>query len=550
MNKIFKFKSLTLILLIFLLGFIVPGKDKYFKIVRSIDIFGRIFKEVNNNYVDNIDVEQFMLAGIRGMLSSLDPYTVYLDKSLQKDFNLLASGKYGGIGTTVALQNGKVTIIDLLEGYSAQRQGIRIGDVIVKIDTQEISSKNYNELGNYLKRLPGTELNLTIEREGFPHPILFNLVTEEVEIKNVTYFGFVPDTTNNAYIKLSGFSRTAGEEVKNAILTLQKQKEIKSIVLDLRGNPGGLLNAAIEVCEKFLTKNDLIVSVIGKNSVEKSKFFSKENPTAGKLPLAVLINGGSASASEIVSAAIQDHDRGVVVGTNSFGKGLVQTVVPLSSNSSLKITTGKYYTPSGRSIQRVDYSHENKVFIDHDNLKKSLFKTDNGRAIFSAGGVQPDTTVYLVRSAKMLNSLLAKGMFFKFATSYYNSHPETDYIKLNSQTIFNSFMDYLKVKNFAYSSKSESLLDNLEKEIKNETTSDSLIIDISNLKNKIIKLKKNELLNNKDLIVDEIRQEFATRIFGRQGRIKESLKNDLQFDTAFNIVNNQKIYNKILNIIE
>ncbi len=550
MNKIFKFKSLILILLIFLLGFIVPGKDKYFKIVRSIDIFGRIFKEVNNNYVDNIDVEQFMLAGIRGMLSSLDPYTVYLDKSLQKDFNLLASGKYGGIGTTVALQNGKVTIIDLLEGYSAQRQGIRIGDVIVKIDTQEISSKNYNELGNYLKRLPGTELNLTIEREGFPHPILFNLVTEEVEIKNVTYFGFVPDTTNNAYIKLSGFSRTAGEEVKNAILTLQKQKEIKSIVLDLRGNPGGLLNAAIEVCEKFLTKNDLIVSVIGKNSVEKSKFFSKENPTAGKLPLAVLINGGSASASEIVSAAIQDHDRGVVVGTNSFGKGLVQTVVPLSSNSSLKITTGKYYTPSGRSIQRVDYSHENKVFIDHDNLKKSLFKTDNGRAIFSAGGVQPDTTVYLVRSAKMLNSLLAKGMFFKFATSYYNSHPETDYIKLNSQTIFNSFMDYLKVKNFAYSSKSESLLDNLEKEIKNETTSDSLIIDISNLKNKIIKLKKNELLNNKDLIVDEIRQEFATRIFGRQGRIKESLKNDLQFDTAFNIVNNQKIYNKILNIIE
>jgi len=550
MIKKFKIKSISIILLIFLLGFIVPGKDKYFKIVRSIDIFGRIFKEINNNYVDNIDVEQFMLAGIKGMLSSLDPYTVYLDQSLQMDFNLLASGKYGGIGATVAVQNGKVTIIDLLEGYSAQRQGIRIGDVIIKIDSQEISSKNYKILSNYLKRVPGTEIKVTIKREGFANPITFDLFTEEIEIKNVTYFGFVPDSSNNAYIKLSGFGRTAGEEVKNAISKLKEQKEIKSIVLDLRGNPGGLLNAAIEVGDKFLQKNKLIVSVKGKDNINNSKFFSKNIPVAGDIPLAVLINGGSASASEIVTAAIQDHDRGIIIGTNSFGKGLVQTVVPLSSTSSLKLTTGKYYTPSGRSIQRIDYSHGNKVFINHDQLKEAKFYTDNNRTVLSAGGIEPDSVVHSSIAAKILYSLLVKGMFFKFATNYYNLHPETDYIKLNPDKIMASFLDYLKSKNFTYTSRAESLIDNLGKELKGETYSDSITTEINSLKIKITQLKKKELRSHQKEIVSEIRQEFAARMFGRTGRIKESLKNDPQFDTAFNILNNQKIYNKILNIVE
>ena len=550
MIKKIRFKYILLIILSFSLGFITQDKDKYYQIAKSIDVFGRIFKQVNNNYVDNIDVEQFMLAGIKGMLSSLDPYTVYLNKNLQNDFNLLTSGKYGGIGVTVGLQNGKVTIIDLLEGYPAQRQGIRIGDVIVKIDTQEISSKNYNDLSNYLKKVPGTEINLTVEREGFSNPIIFNLRTEIIEIKNVTYFGFVPDSSNNAYIKLSGFSRSAGEEVNSAIRELQSRKEIKSIVLDLRGNPGGLLNSAIEVCEKFLPKGKLIVSVKGKNSVATSKMFAKENPVAENLPLAILINGGSASASEIVTGAIQDHDRGIVVGTESFGKGLVQTVVPLSNSASLKITTGKYYTPSGRSIQRIDYSHNNKVFIDHDNLKRAVFKTDNNRKVYSAGGIKPDSVIYSNDDSQIMMTLLARGIFFKFATNYYNSHPETDYITLAADTIFTAFNKYLNNKKFIYNNKLDNIYAQLEKEINNYSPSDSLRMNLSNLNLELQNMKDRILLKHKSDIISEIRQEFAARMFGRKGRIKESLKNDLQFDTAIKILNNQKLYNKILKIIE
>ena len=550
MIKKIKFKYILLVILSFSLGFITQDKDKYYQIAKSIDVFGRIFKQVNNNYVDNIDVEQFMLAGINGMLSSLDPYTVYLNKNSKNDFNLLTSGKYGGIGVTVGLQNGKVTVIDLLEGYPAQRQGIRIGDVIVKIDTQEISSKNYNKLSNYLKKVPGTEINLTVEREGFPNPITFNLITEIIEIKNVTYFGFVPDISNNAYIKLSGFSRTAGEEVKNAISKLQKQKEIKSIVLDLRGNPGGLLESAIEVCDNFLKKGKLIVSVKGKNNIVSSKMFAKEKPVAENLPLAVLINGGSASASEIVTGAIQDHDRGIVVGTESFGKGLVQTVVPLSNSASLKITTGKYYTPSGRSIQRIDYSHNNKVFIDHDKLKRAVFKTDNKRKVYSAEGIKPDSVVYSNDDSRTINTLMARGMFFKFATSYYNSHPETDYITLSADTIFTAFKKYLSNKKFAYNNRFDNIFNMLKNEINKYAPSDSLTMNLNNLKIELNNMKDNILLKYKPDIVSEIRQEFAARMFGRKGRIKESLKNDLQFDTAIKILNNQKLYNKILKIIE
>ncbi|MCL6097765.1 MAG: S41 family peptidase, partial [Bacteroidetes bacterium] len=354
---------LPLIAVVFFSGFITRDNDIYFQINKGIDIFGRVYKEVALNYVDQLNPEEFMLAGINGMLTSLDPYTNFIDADGQKDIDIITKGKYGGIGATVGLRNDNVTIVDLIEGFSAQRQGMRIGDVITKINNVRITKDNFESLSEMLKGDPGTTISVTVKRDGASDEITFNLVREEIEVKNVTYYGFVPAGSKNAYIKLSGFSQTAGEEVKKALLDLKSKGEIESLILDLRGNPGGLLDAAIDVCGKFLNKGQLIVSVIGRDSLNTKNYSSNEEPIAGKVRMAVLIDEGSASASEIVSGAMQDHDRAVLVGTNSYGKGLVQTIIPLSYNTSLKITTARYYTPSGRSIQKIDYAENTFVKI-------------------------------------------------------------------------------------------------------------------------------------------------------------------------------------------
>ena len=279
---------------------------------------------------------------------------------MKKDFDVITTGKYGGIGISVGLRSDKITILELMEGYPAQRQGLRVGDIIHKVDSIKVNKYNYNNLSSYLKGEPGKTVTLTIEREGIDENLLFTLQLEEIVIKNVTYFGFIPEDGNIGYIKLSGFSRSAGNEVKNALLELKKEKLISAIVLDLRGNPGGLLDQAIDVSEKFLNKSDLIVSVIGRDTTKILKYFSEETPIANKIPLIVLIDGGSASASEIVAGSVPDHGWAVILGTTSFGKGLVQNIRPLSYNSKLKVTVAKYYTPSGRCIQRLDYANKNQ----------------------------------------------------------------------------------------------------------------------------------------------------------------------------------------------
>ncbi len=543
-----RFKIIPLLFLIALLsfGFMRSDSDIYFKISKGIDIFGRIYKEVSLNYVDEVDPQEFMLAGIKGMLTSLDPYTVYIDKNLQNDIDVITKGKYGGIGATVGVRNGRITIVDLLEGYSAQRQGIRIGDIIVEVEGKKFTKENYDELGGYLKGDPGTTVSVVVEREGTPENIKFDLLREEVQINNLTYFGFVPEESNNVYLKLSGFSRSAGEEIKKALFELREQKEIRSIILDLRGNPGGLLDAAIDVSEKFLNKGQLVVSVIGRDSTKEQKYFSTEEPIAGDSRLAVLVNGGSASASEIVAGAVQDHDRGIIVGTQSFGKGLVQTLLPLSYNTSLKITTAKYYTPSGRCIQKVDYSHNNTVFTNSGNIENLEFQTDNLRKVYSGGGIKPDTTVSNESESNQVTDLMAQGMFFKYATNYYNSNSNLEMLNLNEDEIFDNFLEYLDRQGFEYTSKAEKLTAQLLDLAKDEKQSEEILNRISDLKDDFIALKNRELNQYKKDIVHEIRKELASRIKGRSGRIIESLRYDKQFDSALKILYEDSEYNAML----
>lgn len=536
----------SIIILILFSGFIRNDTDFYFEINKSIDIFGRVYKEVTLNYVDPINPEEFMLAGISGMLESLDPYTNFIDDAHQKDIDIITKGKYGGIGATVGLRNENITIVDLIEGYSAQRQGLRIGDIILKVDDKPVNKDNYEELSNMLKGEPGTTVKLTVKREGVNEELVFNLVREEIEIKNLSYYGFYPENSNNVYLKLSGFSRTAGEEVKKALLELKSQKNIESIILDLRGNPGGLLDAAIDVCEKFLKKGQLIVTVKGRDSLNVKKYFSEEEPIASNTKLAVLIDEGSASASEIVAGAIQDHDRAVIVGTNSFGKGLVQTVIPLSYNTSLKITTARYYTPSGRCIQKVDYSGKSRVFQFASLQNQLEFKTDNKRKVFSAGGINPDSVVTNKSKSIFIQKLLADGMFFKFATNFYNNNSSINLKTISDNMLLKEFKTYLQKQNFQYITQTEKLIDQLIQAAKEEKLGENLIEQLKSAKQHVAENNSKEIEEYKEEIVSLIKEELAARIDGRIGRIKESLKHDRQFETALSILNNSKLYNKLL----
>ncbi|MCB0744359.1 MAG: S41 family peptidase, partial [Ignavibacteriae bacterium] len=534
----FLFRFSAVGLLVILSGFINGDSDIYFQMSKGIDIFGRVYKEVAINYVDEVKPEAFMLQGIQGMLSALDPYTVYIDENHQKDIELITKGKYGGIGATVGLYNDKITIVDLIEGYSAQRQGIRIGDVIKKVDTVSISKTNYDELGNYLKREPGTEISLTIERDGVKGDIIFNLVSEEIEIKNLTYYGFVPEESNNVYLKLSGFSRSAGDEIRKAIHDLRVQKEIKSIVLDLRGNPGGLLDAAIDVSEKFLKKGQKIVSIKGRDETKEQVFDAQEEPVSGSTKLAILVDGGSASASEIVAGALQDHDRGVVLGTKSFGKGLVQTVIPLSFNTSLKMTTARYYTPSGRCIQEVDYSKEKEIFGENIIDENKIYLTDNKREVFARGGITPDSVINNSSESHLVRSLLATGMFFKFGTNFFNTTTEDQISNESDETLFKLFLDYLEKEEFNYKTQSELLIGDLKESIKKEGYNSNLLEEVEKLDVKFDEIKQKELNKYKTDIISEIKQELAARKDGRRGRITESLKYDNQFSAAIKILEN------------
>lgn len=524
-------------------GFITKDTDIYFEINKSIDIFGRVYKEVTLNYVDPLNPEEFMLAGINGMLQSLDPYTNFLDSNNQKDIDVITKGKYGGIGATVGLRNESITVVDLIEGYSAYRQGIRIGDIITKIDETNVTKENYDNLSEFLKGDPGTAVKITIMREGNEEPIIFNLIREEIEVKNLSYYGFYPSNSSNAYLKLSGFSRSAGDEVKKALIELKEKRNVESIVLDLRGNPGGLLDAAVDVSEKFLAKGQLIVSVKGRDSLDTKKYYAAEEPVAGKIPLVVLIDEGSASASEIVAGAIQDHDRGVIIGTNSFGKGLVQTLIPLSYNTSLKITTAKYFTPSGRSIQKINYSERNRVFESNKKNDEMEFRTDLNRKVFSAGGIKPDSFIVNKSKSHLVQRLLADGMFFGFATYFYNDRSNVDFNKLTSEQLLKEFQSYIKKQKFEFTSPAERLIEQLKAAAVQENLNGAFLELLEKSKAQIDESHSREMEKYKEDIIASIKEELTARTDGRTGRIVESLKSDTQFKTAMSILANSNTYN-------
>ena len=545
LRRIIFFSSLTIGLLL-TFGFVVRYNDIYFEISKNLELFGKVYKEISFNYVDNVDPQEFMRAGIKGMLSKLDPYTVFIDEKNQEDIDLLTNGKYGGVGVSIGVRNDKVTIMEVLDGYSAQKQGVRIGDVITGIGDKVVSPDVIDEISSLVKGEPGTSVQLKILRPNEKDTLIFNLIREEVFVKNVVFADFYPANSNNVYIKLTNFSRSAGDELRSALRELKSKKEIKSIIFDLRGNPGGLLDVAVDICDKFLKKDLLIVSTIGKEISSEKKYFALEEPLAGNENLIILINGNSASASEIVAGAIQDHDRGVILGTQSFGKGLVQTILPLSFNTSLKITTAKYYTPSGRCIQKIDYSKDNDVIPEPDSLKKDVFSTDNKRIVYSAGAITPDTIVKMGIESDLLKDLLAKGKIFNFADDYYYKNEKLDFNKLNDEKILTEFKNYLVSSKYKYESDVEKKINEVVNHLKENHNGNDLGKTLEKLKAEVADMLEIEFRENREQILIELKVELAARFTGRNGAIIERLKFDNQFNAALKLVNNEEAYAGLL----
>ncbi|MEO8232411.1 MAG: S41 family peptidase, partial [Ignavibacteriota bacterium] len=389
-------------------------------------------------------------------------------------------------------------------------------------------------------------VQIKIIRPGETDTLTFNLVREEVIVKNLVFADFYPENSNNVYLKLSTFSRSAGDEVRSALRQLKEKKEIKSIVLDLRGNPGGLLDVAVDICDKFLKKDLLIVSTRGKVLNSEKKYFAVEEPLVGTEKLIVLVNGNSASASEIVAGAMQDHDRGVILGTQSFGKGLVQTITPLSFNTSLKITTAKYYTPSGRCIQRIDYSKDNQVIPERDSIKKDEFATDNKRVVYSAGGITPDTTVTNTIESDLLKDFLAKGSLFNFADKYYYQNVNADFNKLNDDKIISDFKKYLTESKYNYESDVEKKINEIIKHINENHNSKNLNQTLEKLNIEIKDLFEDDFAASKIEILKALKIELAQRFLGNQGAIKERLQFDKQFNTALALFKDNENYSRLL----
>ena len=543
--KKLRFVIIPAVMLLLFSGFYSGMGDIYLEISKNIELFSRVYKEISYNYVDEVDPEQFMRAGIRGMLSSLDPYTIFIDEKKKEDIDLITNGKYGGIGISIGVRGKQVTVVEVMDGYSAQRQGIKIGDIIIEAAGVNINSDNVDEISSLVKGDPGTTVELRIIRNEYSDTLDFNIVREEVIVKNLTYAGFYPADGNTVYLKLSNFSRAASDEIKIALRQLKSEKNIKSIILDLRGNPGGLLDIAVDICDKFLQKDQLIVTTRGRDVSSERNYYSVQEPMIGDAKLVILINGGSASASEIVAGAIQDHDRGLILGTKSFGKGLVQTITPLSFNTSLKITTAKYYTPSGRCIQKIDYSEGSDVIKD-DNLDADFkYYTDSKREVFSKGGITPDSTVEFSVNGNITRELLAQGFFFMFASYYSYNNPDQDFNKISDDELLTQFKDYIESENFKYHSKAEKEIDILIKDIADKES--SLSNELKSIKDELHKLDKGEFVIYKDEISMTLKADLASRYLGLEGRIKELLTTDAQVQTALSILENEEVYNNLLN---
>lgn len=521
--------------------------ERYFEIAKNLDIFATLFKEVNAAYVDEVNPGTLVKTGIDAMLESLDPYTNYIPENMVEDYRTLNTGQYGGIGAYTRKIGNRTVVTMVLEGYIAQRSGLKIGDEVLKIDNTELSKLEPGEEGHLMKGQVGTPVSLTVKRMGSAQPIKIDFKREKIKVSNVPYFGMLEN--NIGYIQLLEFTPDAGKEVKNALVAL-KEKGATSLVLDLRNNPGGLLHEAVNICNIFLPKGKLVVSTKGKIPEHNQQYETLNAPVDTQMPVTVLINRGSASASEIVAGTLQDYDRAVIVGEKSFGKGLVQVSRPLSYNSQLKVTTAKYYTPTGRCIQVLDYSHrreDGSVISVPDSLKQE-FKTFNGRVVYDGGGIDPDVKLQPDEAHAITQKLFQDGFIYDYATLYAFNHPviagPRNFSLTNEE--YQQFVTWMKGKNYTYTSYLDLQLKELTREAEQEKYYTELKPQLDQVKAKIEENKKNELTLYKDQIKKLLEEDIIARYYLEKGSVEAGFKYDHELKKATEVLQNRTQYAKIL----
>jgi len=522
--------------------------ESYFEVSKNLDVFATLFRELNIYYVDDTDPGKLMKTGIDAMLESLDPYTTYIPESNIEDYKMMTTGQYGGIGAVIQKQGDYVVISQPYEGFGAFNAGLMAGDKLVEVDGKSVVGKSTTEIREFLLGQPGTTLELLINRPGQEKPLTKKVTRMEVKIKDVPYFGMLNDSIG--YIKLTGFTQTAYTEFKDAFTKL-KEQNAQSVVFDLRGNGGGLLREAVNIVNAFIPKGSEIVSTKGKISSWDKMHKALSTPLDTDIPLVILIDGHSASASEIVSGSLQDHDRAIIIGSQSFGKGLVQQGRPLTYNSMLKVTVAKYYTPSGRCIQKLDYSNREsngKVNAVADSLIAEFKTLNSKRPVFDGKGISPDIEVTREPIANISASLLLKSLYFKYATNYRiknDSIVGAKEFKL-SEKDYNDFMAFLSDKDYDYKTSSEELIDELEKTAKDEKYFDDVKAEYDALKSKLHHNKKDDLVKFKDEISRILESEIVSRYYYQKGQIEISLKNDPIVNKAIETLNNKVLYSSIL----
>lgn len=541
-------------IIIFYAGFAARNpQDNYFEISKNLDIFGKVYREINAYYVDEVDPGKFMKTGIDAMLATLDPFTNYITASEIEDFKFQTSGHYSGIGASISRRGeGKSVIItEVYEGFPAQTSGIIPGDEILKIDNTQIEGANLDiqAVRDLLRGQPKTKLTLTIRRPGESEARKVEVLRDDIQVKSVPWSGTVAD--NVGYIQLTSFSMEATNDIKAAFETIRKNNPgLKGIILDLRDNPGGLLMEAVNISNLFVNRGEKIVETRGRADGSLKIYQAQESALDTVIPVVVLINGSSASASEIVSGVMQDLDRGVVIGQRSYGKGLVQNSRPLSYNTQLKLTTAKYYTPSGRCIQAIDYSHRREDGT-WDKIPDSLmteFKTRRGRSVYDGGGIAPDIAISPPEYHRITQEMVAQFIIFDFATEFHKKNASIAPARSFQITdeIYNEFIQFVGTKKFEYATKAEKELKELQGVLEKEGYWEKVKGQVSNLEDNLKENKKNDIKDYRKEIERILKAEIVSRYYYRVGRLESSFDNDPEVTAAVQLINDQNRYKSIL----
>lgn len=534
---------ITLALIILVSFRPLTDPNRYFEITKNIELFANLYKELNYYYVDDIEPGRLMRTGIDAMLNSLDPYTNYFSEAQVESYRFITEGKYHGIGAGMATMDGLPTITELFEESPAYKSGLRLADQILSIGGKAVQGKSKEEIDTYLQGSADTNIDLVVKRPGESKELQFSVTRGEVDVPNVPYSGMVSDKIG--YINLTVFSDQAGSHVAGALQNLRKENpEMSGLILDLRDNGGGLLREAVNICNIFIPKNEMVVTTRGKVKEWDRAFKTLQNPVDEKLPLVILVDKGTASASEIVSGVIQDLDRGVIMGQQTYGKGLVQNTREIGYNSQVKLTTAKYYIPSGRCIQAVEYENGEPKNIP-DSLRAE-FKTRGGRKVLDGGGIRPDVVIDAGRQPEILKQMIEKKLTFKYATQYTLNHKEIKPVREFSFTEYDDFKRYYRESGFDFSSAAETALEAFRAKASKEESWSRIREDVQVLGTKIRQDPEKLLDDHRDLISRHLEKEIIPRYYLQKGKIEKSLQVDQEIQEAINLLGAPAQYEALL----